>query len=128
MTIRQVTNVDIKKYKPMVEKFLRDSVMKNWNESQLKSPDCDVTLGNTGMSLADFRQYLMMELVVALQKYNPDYRTKEDKGVKESTFVYCHLSNRIGQALKKLTKKRFGYGVWTSRLEDVLEGHKENHE
>lgn len=119
---RVVTNADVKKYRPMVEKFLRDSVVKNWNEGQLHSSSQDITLGNTGMSLADFRQYLMMELVVALQKYNPDYRTPDDKSVKESTFVFCHLNNRIGQCMKRLTKRRFGYGFWMSNLEEILDG------
>lgn len=121
--MRQVTNADVKKYKAMTEKFIRDSVARNWNESQFKSKEMDVSLGNTGMSLADMRQYLMMEVVVALQKYNPDYRTKEGKSVKESTFVFCHLNNRIGQSLKRLTKKRFGYGAWISNIDDLTKGH-----
>lgn len=123
---RTVTNADVKKYRALVEKFLRDSVARNWNESQIKSKEMDVSLGNTGMSMADFRQYLMCELVVALQKYNPEYRTPDGKSVKESTFVYTHLSNRIGQNLKRLCKRRFGYGVWTTNLEDVLEGPKDS--
>lgn len=119
---RKVTNDDVKKYKPLVEKFIRDSVCRNWNESRIKTPNAEISLGNTAMSLADFRQYLFCELVVALQKYNPDYRTADGKSVKESTFVYTHLSNRIGQTLKRLTNRRFGYGKWMTRIEDVLEG------
>ena len=123
---RVVTNEDIKKYEAMVEMFIRDSVNRNWTESQIKSPDLDVSLGNTGMSVSDFRQYLLTELVVALQKYDPDFRTAEGKSVKESTFLYRHLSFRIGQSLKRLTKKRFGYAIWMSNLEEVLDGPKNN--
>ena len=120
---RKVTDADIKRYHPMISKFLRDSVCRNWNESAVKSKEHDVTLGNTGMSLADFRQYLMMEVCVGLQKYNPDYRTKDGKSVKESTFIFTHLRNRIGQSLKRLTKKRFGYGAWISNLDELNTGN-----
>ena len=75
--------------------------------------------------MADMRQYLYMQLVIALQKYNPDYRTKDGKSVKESTFVYGHFYKRIGQLMKKLTKKKSGYGAWTMNLEDTI---KENTE
>ena len=121
--VRTVTDADVKKYTAMVNKFLRDSVCRNWNESSVKSKDHDVSLGNTGMSLADMRQYLMMELCIGLQKYNPEYRTKEGKPVKESTFVFCHLNNRIGQSMKRLTKKRFGYGAWVSNLDELNTGN-----
>lgn len=117
---RKVTNEDIKKYIPMVNKYLRDSVVKNWNEASTKKGNDEITLGNTGMSIADIRQQLMTEVVVALQKFNPDYRTAEGKTVKESTFVFQHLFNRTGQLMKKLTKKRYGYGVWNSSIENVL--------
>jgi hypothetical protein len=124
-----VTNEEVKQYKAMVEKFLRDSVLKNWQEGRLKNKgNSEASLGNTGMSVEDFRQYLMTEVVVALQKYNPEYKTKEGKSVKPSTFVFCHLNNRIGGLLKRLCKKRRGYGIWTSRLEDVLNGSKESYE
>lgn len=118
--IRVVTNSDLKKYDRMVNMYLHRYVIKNWNEANMSRSNDEVTLGNTGMSVADIRQHLMTEVVVALQKYNPDYRTKEGKSVLESTFVYQHLFNRCGQLMKKLTKKRYGYGIWSSNLEDVL--------
>lgn len=117
---RKVTNADIQKYIPMVNKYLRDSVIKNWNEATLSPQDADITLGNTGMTMNDMRQQLYTEVVVALQNYNPDYRTKEGKSVKESTFVFQHLFHRTGQLMKKLTKKRYGYGVWMSPVEEVI--------
>ena len=117
---RVVTNEDIKKYIPMVNKYLRDSVIKNWNEANMSLSDSEVTLGNTGMTMADMRQHLYTELVVALQNYNPDYRTKDGRSVKESTFVFQHLFNRIGQLMKKLTKKRYGYGIWSSSVEEAI--------
>jgi hypothetical protein len=117
---RIVTNEDIKKYIPMVNKYLRDSVKKNWVEASLSPSEVDIALGNTGMTMADMRQYLYTELVVALQNYNPDYRTKDGRSVKESTFVFQHLFNRIGQLMKKLTKKRYGYGIWSSPVEEAI--------
>jgi hypothetical protein len=120
---RVVTNEDIKKYQPLINKFLRDSVTRNWNEARIKSRECDISLGNTGMSMADFRQYLLTELVVALQKYRPDFKTAEGKSVKESTFLYTHLSNRIGSVCKRLTKRRFAYGVWMTNIDDLTNGH-----
>lgn len=118
--IRTVTNEDIEKYQPLINKWLRDSVVKNWNEASLNRNEDEVTLGNSGMTMSDIRQHLNTELVIALQKYNPDYRTKEGKSVKEITFVYRHLFNRVGQLMKKLTRKSSGYGIWKSSLEDIL--------
>lgn len=117
---RTITNEDILKYESMVEKYIRDSVVKNWNEASARKGQDNVSLGNTGMSVADIRQHLRAEVCVALYNYNPDYRTKEGRSVKESTFVFQHLFNRIGQMMKRLTKKRYGYGVWTQNVEEAL--------
>lgn len=118
--IRVVTNEDIKKYIPMINKYLRDSVVKNWKEASLQRSQDEVSLGNTGMSMADIKQHLYAELVVALQKYNPEYKTTEGRSVKESTFVFQHLFNRTGQMMKRLTKRRYGYGVWATPIEEVF--------
>jgi hypothetical protein len=117
---RKLTNEDLIKYEPMVEKYIRDNIAKNWNEAQLGKNSGDVFLGNTGMCLNDIRQHLRAEVCIALYNYNPDYRTKDGKSVKESTFVFNHLRFRVGQMMKRLTKKRYGYGVWTANIEDVL--------
>jgi len=117
---RKVTNEEIKSYYPMVESFLRKSVVKNWVEASTSKSKDNIVLGNTGMTMADMRQHLLMEVVVALQKYNPNYRTAEGLSVRESTFVFTHLSNRIGQKLKKLTKLRYAYGVWHVSIEQAL--------
>lgn len=118
---RKLTNEDILKYEPMVEKYIRDSVAPNWkNEIQYNKHNGDVPLGNTGLTLNDFRQHLRAEVCVALYNYNPNYRTKEGRSVKESTFVFNHLFNRTGQLMKRLTKKRYGYGVWHSNIEETL--------
>lgn len=117
---RIVTNADIKKYMPMVDAYIRKSVLKNWNEASLSKSKQDVTLGNTGMTVRDIRQYLLMEVCIGLQKYNPNYRTEDGASVKESTFIFTHIFNRGGQMLKKLTKKRYGYGVWTNQFEAVI--------
>jgi hypothetical protein len=107
----------------MVEKYMRDSVKKNWNEASLNKLQGDVTLGNSGMTMNDIRQHLRAEVCVALHNYNPNYRTKDGRSVKESTFIYQHLFNRIGQMMKRLTKKRYGYGIWHSNLEETLWEH-----
>jgi hypothetical protein len=117
---RVITNEDVAKYEPMVEKYIRDYVLKNWNEASNAKGKGDVFLGNTGMSVNDIRQHLRAEVCVALYNYNPDYRTKDGKTVKESTFVFGHLFNRIGQMMKRLTKKRYGYGIWMQNIEQTL--------
>src|SRR3954463_15057855 len=91
---RVVTNEDIERYEPMVEKFIRDNCMKNWNESRKSAPD--TFLGASGYSISDLKQHLRTEICIALQNYNPLYRTKEGRSVKESTFVYQHLTFRVG--------------------------------
>ena len=104
----------------MVEKYIRDSVVKNWNEATTNKARGDVSLGNSGMTVNDIRQHLRTEVCVALHNFNPNYRTKEGRTVKESTFVFQHLYNRIGQLMKRLTKKRYGYGIWVSQFETAV--------
>jgi len=123
---RKLTNEDVTKYEPMVEKFIRDSCMKNWNESRTGGPDSP--LGASGYTLNDLRQHLRAEICVALQNYNPDYRTAEGRSVKESTFVYQHLTFRVGQLMKRLTKKRAGYGVRHNPVHLVIEAGVEESE
>ena len=117
---RTLTNEDILKYEPMVEKYIRDNIAKNWNEANTRKGMGDNSLGNTGLSLNDLRQHLRTEVCIALYNYNPNYRTKEGRSVKESTFVFQHLWNRTGQLMKRLTKKRYGYGVWHNNIEETL--------
>ena len=148
---RVVTNEDIKKYERLVMKFLTQNVAKNWNEANVNSKD-DVTLGNTGMSIHDIKQHLFTELVVALQKYNPNYKSKpryekdkqgnfvlDDNGekimidpggrsVKEITFVTTHLYNRCGQLMIKLTTKKTGYGMWASDLSSIFEEKRRDYD
>lgn len=117
---RTLTNEDILKYEPMIEMYMAKSVEKNWNEARLGKNQGDIPLGNTGMTMNDIRQHLRAEVCIALYNYDPNYRTKEGRSVKESTFVFQHLFNRTGQLLKRLTKKRYGYGVWHSNIEETL--------
>lgn len=117
---RTLTNADVLKYEPMVEKYIRDYVVKNWNEASTSKSKGDVSLGNTGMSVNDIRQHLRAEVCVALYNFDPNFLTKEGRTVKESTFIFNHLFNRIGQLMKRVTKKRYGYGVWTQNLEETL--------
>lgn len=123
--MRKVTNEEVMAYLPMVDSYIRKSAIKNWNEASMAKSKQNVSLGNTGLTVADIRQYLLMEVVVGLQKYNPNYRTEEGLSVKESTFIFRHIHNRGGQLLKKITKFRSGYGVWVSQLEKVLGETKE---
>ena len=120
---RILTDEDVKKYDAMVEKYIRDNVVKNFsndlgNHGSFTSGD--VFLGNTGTCLDDIRQDLRAEVCVALYNYNPDYRTKDGRSVKESTFVFLHLYNRIGQKMKRLTKKRYGYGIFHDNIEQTF--------
>jgi myosin-crossreactive antigen len=98
----------------MVESFLRKSVVKNWNEADTNPSRDEVSLGNSGYTMADIRQYLMSEVFIALRNYDPEKKTKE------STFVYGHLSKRVGSLMKKLVKDSKGYGVWMSNIEQIL--------
>ena len=111
---RHVTNEMIIQYNQMVESFLRNKIAKNWNEADLSKNKDEVSLGNSGWTIADMRQYLYQEVFIALRNYKTDYKTKE------STFVYGHLDKRVGSLMKKLTKKAKGYGIWSSNLEEVL--------
>lgn len=119
---RKLTDADIIKYEPMIEKYIRENVAKNWNEAKLDlgKGKGNVSLGNTGLSLNDIRQHLRTEVCIALYNFDPNYRTKEGRTVKESTFVFNHLFNRTGQLMKRLTKKRYGYGVWHANIEETL--------
>lgn len=111
---REVTNEMILQYQQMVESFLKKSVVKNWNEADMSKYKDEVALGNSGWSMADMRQYLTTEVFIALTNYKPEYETKE------STFVYGHLSKRVGSLMKRLTNKSKGYGFWSSNIEEVL--------
>lgn len=113
--IRIITDEHIKQYSQMVESWIRNSVAKNWrNEADMSRSKDEVALGNSGWTMSDMRQYLLTEVFIALRNY------KADQGTKESTFVYGHLSNRVGSLMKKLTKKSKGYGIWSSNIEEVL--------
>lgn len=112
----QVTNERVLQYVPLVESYLRKHVKKNWNEADTSTSGNrdEVSLGNSGWTMADVRQYLMGEVFIALKNYRPDMNTKE------STFVYGHLSKRVGSLMKKLTKHSKGYGIWSSNIEQIL--------
>lgn len=114
MEKRQVTDDMILQYTQMVEAFLKNSVVKNWTQAQMDKYQDETSLGNSGWTMSDIRQYLKTEVFIALRNYRPD------KNAKESTFVYGHLSKRVGSLMKKLTNKSKGYGFWTSNLEEVL--------
>ncbi len=118
MTTRQVSSEEIAKYESLVNSFVRKSVNKNWNINDRSDPDSP--LGNSGWTLSDIRQYLRTEVFVALTKYNPNFVTKEGKSVKELTFVYNHLTFRIGSLLKRLTNRKMGYGIFTSQIDKVI--------
>lgn len=124
--MRVVTNEDVMKYERLVNMYLKKMAIKNWNEASMSKSKQDIILGNTGMTMEDLRQDLYAEVVVALQKYDPNYRTKEGRSVKEMTFVYQHLFNRLGCKLKRLTKKRMAYGMWASSFENIMAGYSED--
>jgi hypothetical protein len=111
---RIITDEHILQYNQMVESWIRNSIVKNWNEADQSKTKDEISLGNSGWTIADMRQYLFTEVFIALRNYRADMNTKE------STFVYGHLSNRVGSLMKKLTKKSKGYGIWSSNIEEVL--------
>lgn len=111
---RQVSNEMIIQYEQMVESFLKNSIVKNWNEADMSKHKDEISLGNSGWSMSDMRQYLLVEVFIALKNYRPEHNTKE------STFVYGHLSKRVGSLMKRLTKDTKGYGFWSSNIEEVL--------
>ena len=110
----KVSNEMIQQYEQMVESFLKNSIVKNWNEADMSKHKDEISLGNSGWSMSDMRQYLMTEVFIALRNYKPDFKTKE------STFVYGHLNKRVGSLMKRLVKDSKGYGFWCSNLEEVL--------
>jgi hypothetical protein len=119
--VNTYSNADVMKYQRMVNMFINKMVKKNWNESQTPlSKNEEIILGNTGISIEDIRQDMYAEVLEALNKYNPDYRTAEGKSVLPSTFVYRHLFNRLGQKLKSMTKQRAGYGMWQLNLDEFM--------
>lgn len=118
--MRKLTNDDIKKYDAMIESWIREHIVKNWNEASQREGQDNIALGNSGYTMADIRQHLRTEVCVALLNYKPDFRTPEGKSVKESTFVFNHLRFRVGQLMKRLTRKGMGYGVWVANLEEIL--------
>ena len=111
---RVVTDAMITQYNQMIESFLRNSISKNWNESDTSRNNDEIGLGNSGWTMSDMRQYLATEVFIALRNYKTEFSTKE------STFVYGHLNKRVGSLMKKLTKKSKGYGVWSSNIEELL--------
>jgi hypothetical protein len=123
---RKVTNEEIEKYIPMIESYIRKDVLKNWREASLSKNRQETTLGNTGWTVRDIRQYLMSEVFIALTKFNPTYITPEGRTVKESSFVFGHIMKRGGSLCKRLTKKRLAYGVWSTQLEKALKEFHDN--
>jgi len=116
--MRKVETQDINKYVKMVNMYIGKYFIKNWKEASFS--DTSIVLGNTSLSIDDIRQTLMMEVIVGLQNYNPDYRTANGSSVKESTFIYRHLYFRSGSLAKKLSTQKHGYGVWMSPIETYI--------
>lgn len=124
---RVITNEDIKQYEPMIEYFIRESVLKNWNEAAANKYNGDMLLGNSGWTLNDMRQYMRGEVFIALRNYDPNRTNSEGKHAKESSFIHTQLWSRISQILIKLTRKTQGYGIFHTNIEDFLNDPK-NHE
>lgn len=118
--MRKIENEDVVKYMPMIDSYIRRNVMKNWRESGLSKERQETALGNTGWTIKDVRQYLLTEVFIALTKFKPDYVTAEGRGIKESSFIYGHILKRGGSLCKKLTKRKYAYGVWSCQLEKAL--------
>jgi hypothetical protein len=100
----------------MIDSWLRRSVIKNWSIPDIKQDH--ISLGNSGWTIADVKQHLRTEVVIALRNFSIE--GKDGRVTKESTFVFGHLYNRIGQLMKRLTKRSMGYGIWSNNLEELL--------
>jgi hypothetical protein len=119
MTKRIVTNEDIKRYEGLVDTFIAKHVVKNFNEARNNPKTRNhIMLGNTGMTLGDIRQHLLTELVIALQNYKPDViGGPTGKPVQEQSFVYGHLTFRVGALMKKLSSRARSYGIFHVQIE-----------
>jgi len=93
-------------YKHMVQACIRKMGGK-WKDVYLKKH----TPGQLPFSADDLMQQGLMEVTIAIRKYNGNHSSK----AKESTFVYRHLWNRFGHIAHKYSKKSRGYGVQIMR-------------
>ena len=111
---RILTNADIQKYVPLVEKVIREYV----------KLDCfgkmQGIIKSTGWDEEDFRQHMMMELCIALKNYKGDYITSGGSSVKEITFVYGHLYKKISQQIRQLSKEKRGYSKNFNNPEEIF--------
>jgi len=89
-------------YKQMIQAMIRKMGGK-WKDVYLKKH----TPGQLPFSADDLMQQGLMEVTIAIRKYNSKHTSK----AKESTFVYRHLWNRFGHIAHKYSKKSRGYGV-----------------
>lgn len=92
----------VKAYRYMVQAMIRKMTGK-WKDAYLKRH----TPGQLPFSAEDLMQQGMLEVMIAIRKYNGTHAS----GAKESTFVYRHVWNRFGHIAHKYSKKSRGYGV-----------------
>jgi len=111
MAKRKVTDKELMEFKRIVDHFISKMVLKCWKGSSLAKDKENCVLGNTGMTVSDVRQYLLLETFIALSNF------KEDRNTKPSTFVYKHLTFRTSQLLTSLCSKRRGYGISHSEID-----------
>lgn len=93
-------------YKPLIQAMIR-KLCKFWRDAYLKAHQP----GQLPFSAEDLMQQGLMEVAVALRKYNSAHASK----AKESTFVYRHVWNRFGHIVHKYSKPTRGYGVQLMR-------------
>jgi len=114
----RVSNEDVMKYFPMVRSCINNILIKNWNQPKKQK---DVILGNTGSTIEDFEQILLLEVALSLYNFNNDFITKEGQTVKESTYVFRCLYNKSCILIDKYIKrKKRGYGAHIVSLDSLM--------
>jgi hypothetical protein len=110
----QPTSEEVVKFTQTVDTAIFRCIMRCFQN--VSWHDLDTSLGNTGWSLRDCRQYLLTEAFVALSKFNPEYSAS-----KKNTFVMCHIFNRANTLAKRLTLQDKGYGTQQCSLKSEHE-------
>lgn len=103
--VRKITAKDLEKYDAMINKTIYDIVVKPWRQQGFLDWDSEEEIGKTGLSVMDLKSIFKMTVYEALIKFD------ENKGAKESTYVFLCLKTKALTFIKKHTHKKRGYGI-----------------
>lgn len=104
-SVRKVTAKDLEKYDAMINKTIYDIVVKPWRQQGFLDWDSEEEIGRTGLSIMDLKSIFKMTVYEALIKFD------ENKGAKESTYVFLCLKTKALTFIKKYAHKKRGYGI-----------------